>query len=96
MRTKTVLVLTAIAAAASTTSCNRLKLGSSDWTPVGEEMFHKAIPGKGGTAALVICDADGNSKAMSGWFPVHKTGEFSETLTQRGIPVFAGDVSLPI
>jgi hypothetical protein len=73
-----------------------LKLGSSDWTPVGEEMFHKSIPGKGGTAALVICDADGNSKAMSGWFPVHKTGEFSETLTQRGIPVFAGDVSLPI
>ncbi len=73
-----------------------LKLGSSDWAPVGEEMFYKAIPGKGGAAALVICDAEGNAKAMSGWFPVQKVEEYSKTLGARGIQVFPGEVKLPI
>jgi len=57
-----------------------LKLGVMDWTPVGEEMLHKVVPGKNGMAALVICDGEGNSKAMSGFFPEEKATEYSKSL----------------
>ena len=73
-----------------------LKLGVTEWTPVGDEMMQKVIPGKDGTASLVICDGEGNSKAMSGWFPDAKAAEYSKTLEARGVPVFPGDVKLPI
>jgi hypothetical protein len=73
-----------------------LKLGITDWTPVGEEMLHKVVPGKNDTAALVICDGDGNSKAMSGWIPRARAEECSKTLELKGIPVYPGDVKLPI
>ena len=73
-----------------------LKLGVSEWTPVGAEMLHTVVPGKNGTAALVICDGDGNSKAMSGWVPEEKADEFSESLEAMGIPVFPGEVKLPL
>lgn len=73
-----------------------LKMGVSDWTPVGEEMLHTVVPGKNGTAALVICDGDGNAKAMSAWIPASRAGEFAESLDSKGIPVYAGDVKLPI
>ena len=73
-----------------------LKLGVTDWTPVGEEMLQKVVPGKNETAALVICDADGNSKAMSGWLPRPKADECSKSLGLRGVPVFPGEVRLPI
>ena len=73
-----------------------LKLGASDWTPVGDEMLHKVIPGKDGVAALVICDAEGNSKAMRGWLPSEKIESFANTLESKGIPSFPGDVKLPI
>ncbi len=73
-----------------------LKLGVSDWTPVGDEMMHKIVPGKGGTAALVICDAEGNAKAMSGWFPADRAQTLAKALGSREIPSFPGDVKLPI
>ncbi len=73
-----------------------LKLGISDWTPVGDEMMHKIIPGKEGTAALVICDAEGNSKAMSTWLPEAKAKESAGTIERKGIHEFPGDVKLPI
>ena len=73
-----------------------LKLGVSDWTPVGDEMMHKVIPGKERTAALVICDAEGNAKAMSGWFPPDRAGTLAKVLESREIPSFPGDVKLPI
>ncbi len=73
-----------------------LKLGISDWTPVGDEMLHKVVPGKGGTAALVVCDAEGNAKAMSGWVPADRAEELARTLESKGIQVFSGDVKLPI
>jgi hypothetical protein len=73
-----------------------LKMGVAPWAPVGEEMMHKAVPGKSETAALVICDADGNSKAMSGWMPRAKADEYSKVLELKGIPVFPGEVKLPI
>lgn len=73
-----------------------LKLGITDWTPVGDEMMHKVVPGKNGTAALVICDADGNSKAMSMFVPEGKADEYSKSLERKGVPVFPGEVKLPI
>ena len=73
-----------------------LKLGAAEWTPVGEEAMQKVVPGKGGTAALVICDADGNSKAMSSWVPRSKAAEYSKALELKGLPVFPGEVKLPI
>ncbi len=73
-----------------------LKLGVESWTPVGEEMLHKVVQGKDKTAALVISDGDGNSKAMSAFVPEEKASEFSQMLAQKGIPIFPGDVKLPI
>jgi hypothetical protein len=73
-----------------------LKLGLTDWTPVGEEMLHKLVPGKNDTAALVICDADGNAKAMSGWVKNSRANEYALVLESKGVPVYPGDVKLPI
>jgi len=73
-----------------------LKMGTEAWTPVGPEMFHKLIPGKNSTAALVVCDADGNSKAMSAWLPTEEAAGISMTLESKGVPEFSGDVRLPI
>jgi hypothetical protein len=73
-----------------------LKLGLTDWTPVGEEMLHQVIPGKNGTAALVICDGDGNAKSMSGWFPEERAKKYSNSLELKGIPVYPGEVKLPL
>lgn len=73
-----------------------LKLGVEQWAPVGEEMMQKVVPGKGETAALVICDADGNSKAMTGWMPRSKADECAKALELKGTPVFPGEVKLPI
>jgi len=73
-----------------------LKLGISDWTPVGREQLHAIVPGKNNTCSLVICDADGNAKAMSSWVPVEKGEELAKTLESKGIPRFEGNVKLPI
>ena len=73
-----------------------LKLGASEWIPVGDEMLRKTIPGKGGTAAVVICDSEGNAKAMSAWLPEAKAEEHSRSLEKEGLPVFPGEVKLPI
>ena len=73
-----------------------LKIGVSDWTPVGTEMLHKIVPGKNGTAALAVCDAEGNSKTMSSWLPEERAGELARILASRGIAEFAGEVKLPV
>jgi len=73
-----------------------LKLGASEWIPVGDEMLQKTVPGKDGKAALVICDSEGNAKAMSAWLPEEEAEEQSKSLETKGIPVFSGDVKLPI
>ncbi len=73
-----------------------LKLGVTEWTPVGDEMLQKVVPGKNRTAALVICDAEGNSKAMSAFVPEEKARDYSQALEQKGIPVYPDDVKLPI
>jgi len=73
-----------------------LKIGSGSWTPVGEEMLYSIVPGKSGTAAVVICDAEGNSKAMSAWVPEAKAEEHAQALGSKGLAKFEGEVRLPI
>jgi hypothetical protein len=73
-----------------------LKLGVSDWTPVGTEILHKVIPGKNATAAIVVCDGEGNSKAMSAWLPEARAAELALVLASRGIAEFPGEVKLPV
>jgi hypothetical protein len=73
-----------------------LKIGITEWTPVGKEMLHSLVPGKNGTAAVVICDADGNSKTMSAWVPAAKAEEIARTLESKQVPRYDGEVKLPI
>lgn len=73
-----------------------LKMGVQSWTPVGEEELFAVVNGKGGTAAVVICDADGNSKAMSAWVPRAEAGRIADVLASKGLGRFQGEVKLPI
>lgn len=73
-----------------------LKVGSGPWTPVGEEKLYSIVPGKSGTAALVICDAEGNSKAMTAWVPAATAEEHAHSLGSKGLSRFEGEVKLPI
>ncbi len=73
-----------------------LKMGLDEWVPVGDEMLQKAIPGKDEKEAIVICDSDGNSKAMSSWLTRTKASECSNILEARGVATFPGEVKLPI
>lgn len=73
-----------------------LKAGGGAWSPVGDEMLYSVVPGKTGTAAVVICDGDGNSKAMSPWIPGASAEEHARTLRAKGLAMFEGEVKLPI
>ncbi|MBI3840399.1 MAG: hypothetical protein HY297_00330 [Thaumarchaeota archaeon] len=73
-----------------------LKIGITEWTPVGEEMLYSVVPGKGAMAAIVICDADGNSKTMTPMVPAARASDFSKALEARGVPKFNGEVKLPV
>jgi hypothetical protein len=73
-----------------------LKMGTQEWTPVGEEMLFAVVGGKNSTAAVVLCDGEGNSKAISGWVPAEKAKAIARALGARGVPEFEGDVKLPI
>lgn len=73
-----------------------LKLGTTEWTPVGTEMLYSVVPGKNEMSALVICDAEGNSKAMSTWMPNSKGQELAAALAAKGFVRFDGEVKLPV
>ena len=73
-----------------------LKVGSGTWTPVGKEMLYSIVPGKSGTAAVVICDAEGNSKAMTTWIQPALAEEHARTLGSKGLAKFEGEVKLPL
>ncbi|HME18113.1 MAG TPA: hypothetical protein VKF15_00055 [Nitrososphaerales archaeon] len=72
-----------------------LRMGSQDWTPVGEETLFAVVGGKNSTAAVVICDGEGNSKAISGWVPAEKAEAIARSLDARGVSKFQGEVKLP-
>ncbi len=73
-----------------------LKTGSSAWTPVGEEMLYAVVPGKSGTAAVVICDAEGNAKAMTTWVQAETAEKSALSLVSKGLAKYEGEVNLPI
>lgn len=73
-----------------------IKVGKTDWTPVGDENFYSIIEGKDFTAAVVLCDGDGNSKAMSAWLGREAVSKFAPILESRGVGRYAGEVKLPI
>ncbi len=73
-----------------------MKTGRTDWSPVGEENLYSTIDGKDGTAAVVICDSDGNTKAMSGWLLMEDAAKSASILQSRGLSHFLGEVKLPI
>jgi hypothetical protein len=73
-----------------------LKAGSGPWSPVGNEMLYAVVPGKSGTAAVVICDGDGNSKAMTPWISGAAAEEHARALGAKGFGMFEGEVKLPI
>jgi hypothetical protein len=58
-------------------------------------MLQKVVPGRNETAALVICDIDGNAKAMSDWVSPLRAEEIARELESRGVSRFSGDVKLP-
>jgi hypothetical protein len=73
-----------------------LKLGVAGWEPVGEEMLFATLEGKSGEAAIVVCDADGNAKAMSAWLNERSEQEALDALSTKGLKKFEGPVKLPI
>ncbi len=73
-----------------------LKIGKTDWTPVGEENLYSTIDGKDGTTGVVICDSDGNTKAMSGWLSRGDAEKSASVLQSRGLGHFLGEVKLPV
>jgi hypothetical protein len=73
-----------------------LKTNSDDWTPVGEESLFAIVTGKNSTAALVLCDGDGNPKAMSGWVPTAQAEGFAHALGTKGLARFYSELRLPI
>jgi hypothetical protein len=73
-----------------------LKLGVKEWTPVGEENLYSILEGKNGTAALVVCDGEGNSKAMSPWAARTEVEKQGAVLLSMGLSRFEGEVKLPI
>ncbi len=72
-----------------------LKMGNEHWSPVGSEMLYSLVKGKSG-AAVVVCDAEGNSKAITSWVSEGKAQEFAEALHSRGLAKFDGEVRLPV
>jgi hypothetical protein len=73
-----------------------LKMGTKDWTPVGEENLFAVVQGKNDTSAVVLCDSEGNSKAMSAWVSRPQAESFVKLLESREIAQFEGEVRLPI
>jgi len=72
-----------------------LKIGAGAWTPVGKEMLYSVVPGKSETAAVVVCDAEGNSKAMTPWIAASLAEDYARSLGSKGLARFEGEVKLP-
>ena len=73
-----------------------LKMGHESWSPVGEEELCAVVKGKGETAAVIVCDSEGNTKAMSAWLPGGEAEKHASTLESRGVRRYDGEVKLPV
>jgi hypothetical protein len=73
-----------------------VKMKYDKWEPVGEENFYSVLAGKNDTAAIVICDGDGNTKAMSTWMSRWEAENAAASISAKGLQSFKGEVKLPI
>ena len=73
-----------------------LKMGAQEWAPVGEKNLLAIVTGKDSTAAVVMCDDEGNAKAISAWLPIPQVETVVRTMESNGFFVFKGDAKLPI
>ena len=73
-----------------------LKMGLQEWTPVGEEELFSLVLGKGARAAVVICDSDGNSKAMTSWLEKGDAERITAELKVKGLGAYVGEVKIPL
>ena len=73
-----------------------LKIGVMNWTPVGEESPYSVVPGKNSTAAVALCDAEGNTKTMTPWISLGQAEEYAKALSAKGLAKYDGEVKLPI
>ncbi len=73
-----------------------LKMGASEWAPVGEENLFAVVKGKNSTAAIAICDGEGNAKAISAWVPTSQADAVARSLESKGFSRFESEVRLPI
>jgi len=73
-----------------------LKSGRPDWSPVGAENLYSTVSGKDGTSAVVLCDGDGNTKAMSAWVAASEADRLVRALEAKGLPMYSGELRLPI
>lgn len=73
-----------------------LKMGMQEWTPVGEEELFSLVSGKEEKAAVVICDSDGNSKAMTSWLERSDAERVAADLKVKGLAHYVGEVKLPV
>lgn len=71
-------------------------MGREDWTSVGQEELFSVVNERDDTAAVVICDSEGNTKAISGWLSRGDAERFATTLESRGHPRYDGEVKLPV
>jgi hypothetical protein len=72
-----------------------LKERPGEWTPVGEETLCSVVKGEDNLAAVIVCDSDGNAKAMSVWLTEDKAQELAAMLEAGGMSRFGGEVRLP-
>lgn len=73
-----------------------LKEGKDDWTPVGDEVLCSLFRGKDALASVVLCDSEGNAKAMSEWVSRDEAERFISSLAAKGIQKYEGEVQLPV
>lgn len=73
-----------------------LKMEDERWAPVGEEELVSVVDGEKDTAALVLCDSDGNAKAMTAWVRRGDATRFAAELEKGGHAKYGGQVKLPI
>ena len=73
-----------------------LKTDVKEWTPVGEEDFVAKVSGKGNTVAVVVCDSEGNTKAMTSWSTPAEAERVLQELESKGLANYRGKVKLPV
>ncbi len=71
-----------------------LKFGKADFEPVGEENLYSVLEDRD-KRAVVICDSEGNAKAITPWMEEEKTNQIVRSLVSLGIERYKGTLKMP-